>query len=87
MLNYVLFKFNGQTPGSLLLLLREPNYQLVRAEIEVIYDPGRESAFQAFFSVLPSQANVPRPDRLNPTFQLPQEVIHLVKTAPHPATL
>lgn len=79
LLGYVLDKVNGQVPGSVFLLLRQAGSRLPNAELEISYSDERNH-YQVVFSVLPFQSNLPRPDRLRPSFETPQGVMAWIKT-------
>ena len=76
----MLDKVNGQTPGSLLLLLRQRGSIRPEAEIQIEYRQDRVLPYQATFSFLPFTSRIPRPDRLQVGFSSPPEVIYWLKT-------
>lgn len=80
MLGYVLHKVNGQTPGSLLLLLRQRGSLRPEAEIQIDYTPDRVSGYQAHFESLPFTGRIPRPDRLQVSLDSPSAVIEWLLT-------
>lgn len=79
LLDYVMEKVNGQTPGHVLLLLRQPSSRVPNVELEVSYSTERQ-LYQVVFSLLPFHAGVTRPDYIRPTFETPQGVIRWIKT-------
>lgn len=80
MLGYVLHKVNGQTPGSVLLLLRQKDSLRPNVEIQIEYTPDQDPLYQAIFSFLPFNINLPRPDRLRVDLVSQKEVIEWLKT-------
>jgi hypothetical protein len=80
MLDYLVHKVNGQTPNTLLILLRQPTSLKANAELEIEYYPDRDLHYQVTFSSLPFNQNIPRPDRLRPGFQSQQDVMQWIKT-------
>lgn len=80
MLGYLLHKVNGQTPGSLLLLLRQRDSLRPNAEIQIEYTPNRISSYQAHFNPLPFTDRIPCPDRLQVSLGSPSAVIEWLQT-------
>jgi hypothetical protein len=84
MLNYQLYKVNGQTPGKVFLLLREAHALRATVEIQIEYlsDPG--SSYLVVFRPLPATGRQEHPAELSPVFATQQEVIHWLKTGHSP---
>lgn len=80
MLGYLLQKVNGQTPGTLLLLLRQPDSLKPNAEIQIDYTPDRVTIYQVSFNFLPFTTNSPRPELLRSSFSSQSELIQWLKT-------
>ncbi len=78
LLDYVIEKVNGQTPGRVLLLLRQPPSGVPNVELEVSYSAERQ-LYQVVFSLLPFHTSVPRPDHIRPTFETSQGVVRWIK--------
>lgn len=80
MFDYVLDKVNGQTPGLLLLLLRQRGSLRPEAEIQIEHTPNRVSPYQATFSALPFTAEIAHPSLLHINLGSQSEVIQWLKT-------
>ena len=80
MLGYLLQKVNGQTPGTLLLLLRQPDSLKPNAEIQIDYTPDRVLNYHGSFNFLPFTTNSPRPELLRSSFGSQPELIQWLKT-------
>ncbi|QHW00707.1 hypothetical protein [Spirosoma endbachense] len=87
MLDYLILKVNSQIPNTLLILLRQPTSLKANVEVEISYLPDRDLPYQAIFSSLPFNSNIPRPDRLRPSFQSQQEVMQWLKTGQYQVPL
>ena len=84
MLNYELYRVNGQTPGKVFVLLREAHALRATIEIEIEYLSNPGSSYQVVFRPLPATGGHERPAELKPTFATQQEVIDWLKTGQRP---
>lgn len=80
MLGCALYKVNSQTPGQLLLLLREPTAPRAHAEIEVLYNAELNPPYQAIFSPLPFTTGSLFSTQRRPAFETARDVMYWIKT-------
>ncbi len=80
MLGYELQKVNGQTPGSLLLLLRQRASVRPEAEIQIEHRPDQVVPYQANFSALPFTTRILHPDLLRIGFASQTQLSDWLKT-------
>ncbi|MFD2937611.1 hypothetical protein [Spirosoma flavum] len=80
MLDYELYKVNGQTAGSLFLLLRQHGSLRPDVEIQIEYTPDRPLFYQVDFRLLPVTSRLPCPERLHVNLANQPEVIQWLLT-------